>query len=308
MQTTIIGAGAMGILFAARLAAAKLPVALFDINAEKVAHLNQSGIFLEELSGQVRHFQVPSFAKIQHCPPADLLLVLVKSYQTPRVLEDLQQALRPGLQVCSLQNGWGSAECLSRIVPAEQLLVGVCYQAARILAENRVQHTGNGLTTLGPLSAAGLPAAERVAALFEQADIQATAAADLSRLRWQKLLVNAAVNPLTALHRVRNGALLEQEALRQQMQAVLAEGVAVANASGQTLELEAVLAQTVRTCQATAANHSSMLSDIEAGRPTEIAAINGAIVDFGRQLGIATPCNSQLLAQVEALHPKAAKK
>jgi len=304
MQTLIIGAGAMGILFAARLGGAGFPVALFDINQPKMERLQQQGICLTEMDGTVRRLRVPCLYRTADCPRADLVLVMVKNYAIPRVLQDLPAFDHSGLLVASMQNGMGGAELLNRIIPAERLLAGVTYQGARLLEPGCVQHTGNGETALGALAAAGYPAAQRVAALLQQAGFAVHAEQDVSALRWLKLLVNAAINPLTALHRLPNGALTEDEHLLTQMRAVLEEGLAAAAAEGVALDFDTVWQQTLHTCRATAANHSSMLSDVEHGRRTEVDAINGSICSFAERHGIPTPVNRMLTEQVAALHPQ----
>ena len=303
MQTLIIGAGAMGNLFAARLTAAGQAVALFDINEEKVALIRREGLFITEMDGNVSHWQPMVYAHIEDCPKADLCLVMVKTYQTERVLEDLARVLHPGLSVLSLQNGLSGAEILSRLVPEEQLLAGVTYQGALVLSPNQVQHTGNGSIHLGSLSLTGLARAEVAARLFRRAGFDAKAEADVSALRWQKLLVNAAINPLTAISGVENGALLDHGPLQTKKEVVLAEGLAVAAACGVQLDGMAVRKQTMDTCRATAKNHSSMLSDVENGRMTEIDAINGVIVRLGEEHGVDVPVNRDLLEAMKRLHP-----
>jgi 2-dehydropantoate 2-reductase len=118
---------------------------------------------------------------------------------------------------------------------------------------------------------------------------------------WRKLVGNAAVNALTALHRVPNGALLERHDLRADFEATAREAGAVARASGIDLGADPVaLAQAL--VRATAANRSSMLQDAERGAPTEIEALNGAISRTGQTLGVPTPVNDALWRAVRQLH------
>jgi 2-dehydropantoate 2-reductase len=121
---------------------------------------------------------------------------------------------------------------------------------------------------------------------------------------WEKLVINVGINPLTALLRVPNGALLELPQALEVAVAAAHEAQAVARAAGLNLsgDPEARLSQ---VCSATAANRSSMLQDILAGRPTEIAALNAQVASRGRALGLATPVNDLLTRLMRAVEQSA---
>ncbi len=112
-------------------------------------------------------------------------------------------------------------------------------------------------------------------------------------------MVNAGINALTALLRVSNGALAEAAEVRALVAQAVAEAAAVAEALGIRLPYDDPLAHVLAVARATGANRSSMLQDVLRGSPTEIAAINGAVLREGRRLGVATPVN-QLLAELMA--------
>jgi 2-dehydropantoate 2-reductase len=118
---------------------------------------------------------------------------------------------------------------------------------------------------------------------------------------WVKGVVNAAINPLTALWRVPNGDLLTGSDRRDLLAALVAEATAVVRARGITLPLADPLAHTEHICRVSAANHSSMLQDIEHGRPTEIDSINGVIVREGHRLGVPVPLNEAVWRLVRGM-------
>jgi 2-dehydropantoate 2-reductase len=124
---------------------------------------------------------------------------------------------------------------------------------------------------------------------------------DLDALVWGKLVVNAGINALTALLRVPNGALAANMPARALMASAIAEAAAVAQARGTALPYADPLAHTLAVAHATGANHSSMLQDVLRGSPTEIDAINGAVVREGLRLGVPTPVNSFLTDLMRAL-------
>ncbi|MCJ7608015.1 MAG: 2-dehydropantoate 2-reductase, partial [Thermoplasmata archaeon] len=117
---------------------------------------------------------------------------------------------------------------------------------------------------------------------------------------WSKVIVNASINPITAILGIRNGAILENEAISDLAASVSQEGERVAIALGIDLPFKPSSNRVMSVAAETAANRSSMLRDLELGRRTEIAQINGAICDIGAKLGVPTPLNRALTAMVEA--------
>jgi len=120
-------------------------------------------------------------------------------------------------------------------------------------------------------------------------------------LLWSKLVINAAINPLTALLRVPNGELLARPSAQSLMDAAAREAAAVARALGRRLTFSDPVAAAQAVAQRTAVNHSSMFQDVQRGAPTEIDAICGAIVAAGEGCGVATPVNRTLWLLVKAL-------
>jgi 2-dehydropantoate 2-reductase len=166
-----------------------------------------------------------------------------------------------------------------------------------------VRHGGHGLTRLGFVTPRSDQARQQLAAAsaaFNAAGLPAEVVPDIRDRLWQKLLVNVGINALTALHDCPNGMLLELPDARERLIAAVQEAAAVAAAEGVALAADPV-AMTLQVCRDTAANLSSMLQDVRRRRPTEIAAINGAIVAIGERLGLATPVNRELTAAIKAL-------
>jgi 2-dehydropantoate 2-reductase len=149
------------------------------------------------------------------------------------------------------------------------------------------------------LGATADPAAEGLAVIFRGAGLPTRLVPDIERVLWAKLAVNCAVNPLTALHGVANGALLERPDWREQMGAAAREAARVAAGLRVPLEGDAA-ARAEDVARATAGNLSSMLQDLQRGSRTEIDAICGAVVEHGRRLGVPTPVNESLWRAVRA--------
>ena len=288
MRITLLGTGALACLFGAKLAALG-PVTLVGTWAEGLAALESRGIWLEE-AGAVSIVRVG--AAHLACPPspADLVLVLVKSWQTAGVASHLPALLKPAGLAVTLQNGLGNRETLG-----PHTCQGVTTLGATLLGPGQVRLGGSGPTHIaGPvwitetLSQAGL-------------ETYAVVSSQMDSLVWGKLVANCGINALTALLRVPNGELLARPEAAQNMERAAAECADVARAKHIPLPYPDPVAHVREVAQRTALNFSSMLQDVLRGAPTEIDAINGAVVQEGRRLGVPTPVNEALASSVRAL-------
>ena len=296
----LVGPGAMGCLHAALLAEAGLPVTLLDHRPERAALISAQGVRLVLPDGPERTVAVPCTADAAPLFPADLVLIFTKAYDTAAAAETARPAVGPDTTVLTLQNGLGNYEVLQQAFTPAQVLAGTTPSGATLLAPGRVRLAGRGEITLGS-PAGDRTRAEAAAKLLRRGRLAVTVTDDPDAALWRKAIVNAAINPLGALTRRRNGELLEQEGLRALLGEVAHEAhrVAVAHASA-LADLDPVAA-VEQVCRVTAVNQCSMLQDVLAGRRTEIQQINGEIVRRGQAVGLSTPLGVTLTALVEAL-------
>lgn len=301
MNIAILGAGAMGGVFGYKLYEAGHQVTLIDNRPEAVQAINGRGLMVEGLGGgrafPVKAVERPALAT----GPVDLLLVLVKAYDTEQAVRSARNLLNPETVVLSLQNGLGNLERLAAAVGREPLIGGVTGQGAYQLGPGRIFHAGDGYVALGELDGRLSPRVERLAQALEGAAFSPVVISEnIQALIWKKLLSNVAVNAITALTGIRNGQILEfPQALEIAQQAVM-EAAGVAKAKGVFLP-EDPWEGPCQVIKATAANRSSMLQDVEAGRRTEVDMINGAIAREGQALGLPTPVNKTLAALVTVI-------
>jgi len=205
----------------------------------------------------------------------DLAVVTVKSFDTDEAARALA-AVDPG-GVLSLQNGMGNEETLADHLGCP-VLAGTTTYGARLREPGVVACTGVGTVVLGPREGGQSDTADRVGEVFDAAGIGAEVATDMPRRLWEKLAVNAGINAVTALARVENGALLDGPAASV-AHAAARETAQVAREKGVELADETAVAAVERVATATAANRSSMLQDVTAGRRTEVDAIVGVVAD-----------------------------
>ena len=282
----IIGAGALGLHFAARLAEV-VPVAVIARNDERAARL-KAGATVGD-----RVYMADAFAA-DAPPPADWVIVLVKAGDTA---DAAAIAARMGAQgVLSLQNGL-TAEVLRAHCATGRVDQGITTEGAYRDGDH-VWPSGAG-ETLVP------EGFEPVAAMLARAGLRARVEPDIGAARLAKLLVNVAINPLAAVHRVNNGALLEAP-LRAELDRLVREAWPVLHAEGLALDEQAALERVHAIAQATAANRASMLQDVLAGRRTEIDAITGALLLMAVRHGMKVPAHEALYRQVRDLEAGAA--
>jgi 2-dehydropantoate 2-reductase len=223
-------------------------------------------------------------------------IVLVKAWQTERVASQLQTCLADNGLVLTLQNGLGNRETLIEHLGVDRVALGSTTTGATLLGPGLVKAGGEGIISLEQNQALGpLEAALRSASF----DVQVIE--DVQSLVWGKLVVNAAINPLTALLRVKNGELLERPSAREMMGALAREAAQVAHAEGIDLPFENPILAVENVARKTAENTSSMLQDVLRGAPTEIDAICGAVVQAAEKHKLSTPVNWACWQLVKAL-------
>ena len=291
MRVAVLGAGAVGSLFAHALAEAA-DVRLVCRRPEQAAAIARDGLAMTTDDGAETVRRVETAVSGKPHPPADLVLVCVKSYDTEAAVAANLSLFGAETVAATLQNGLGNDAAIARFVPPERLVAGTLRGNSRRLDDRRFRRGGAGAVRLGGA------AAETVAALLRRAGFDAAATAAIRPLIWDKLFVNLAINPLTALHRVPNGRVAADPALWRTAEAVVREAVAVAAREGMTFDEAAVLASVRAVSLATANDYSSMEQDLAHGRRTEIDALNGALVAIAARHGLAVPVNAQLAEAV----------
>lgn len=294
----IVGTGAMACLFAARLSAAGTQVTMLGTWSEGLRTLKSHGVTLIEADNSQHTYPVQATDDPSDCIGSDYALVLVKSWQTRRAAQQLKKCLTRNGVALTLQNGIGNRETLVEALGAPRVALGVTTLGANLLEPGCVVAAGEGEIHVGVHF--GIDPLSR---LLRSAGFKVLDAPDPDILLWGKLIINAAINPLTALLRVNNGELLRRPTARALVASLAREAAAVAAAQGIRLPYDDPFAVVEEVAQRTADNRSSMLQDILRGAPTEIDAICGAIVRAGDQYGVSTPLNHTIWQLVKALNP-----
>ena len=281
----IVGTGAMASLFAARLAGVAEVTLLGTWDAGLDA-LEMRGVRLVETDETEESFPVRVARSPEACTGAKLAIVLVKSWQTRRAADQLAECLHPQGIALTLQNGLGNRETLENALGGERVGFGVTTAGATILEPGCVRSGGE-----GPIHFRPHPSMTPLVELLTHAGFVMDPVEDVLGLLWGKLVINAAINPLTALLEVPNGALLASSSIMEVMVRAAEETAAVAASLRVKLPFADPGVQVMDVARSTGENSSSMLQDIHRGAPTEIDAINGAVVREGERAGVSTPIN-----------------
>ena len=301
-RVAIVGAGAVGSFFGARLASAGHDVVLIG-RAAHVEAIKCEGLRLE-MAGRVEAIRAEASVELAAVRGADLVLFCVKSTDTAAVAAEMAPHLERGALVLSLQNGVENAPTIRRHV-TQAVVPAVVYVATAMREPGFVVHHGRGDLVIGPLVAADAsdgPLMHRLhdlAEFFASAQVPVRVSADVMAELWSKLMVNCAYNAISGLAQATYGQLSALPAVVELQRAVVGEVVALAAAEGVALRLDAALAAMHGIAVAMSAQRSSTAQDMTRRKPSEIDHLNGFVVRRGGELGVATPVNQALHALVK---------
>lgn len=302
MKITIVGAGAMGGLWASRLAATGHDVAVLDVAQPIVEAIERDGLIVEGKDGSTSVTRLKATADPNQIGPSDLVFFFTKAHHTASAADLARPLVTPETTVVSQQNGWGNSDTLATVYPAEQIAMGVTYHSATVRAPGRVAHTGINKTFIGPyVDGAPLDRAQTVAAALSEAGIETTATADVKTEVWKKLILNAGTLPIAGLTRLTIAPMGEPGPLLDLIDGLAAEGTAVAIGLGRNIDLAERLQAIHELLPRGGAGKASMLQDVEAQRKTEIEVVNGAVVREGERLGIDVRLNQAMVALIGGL-------
>ena len=235
----------------------------------------------------------------------DLIIVATKAYDTTVAVKTLEKFWNNSLFL-TLQNGLRNPDIIA--AKAKRVMAGTTSHGVTFVKFGLVHHAGFGDTYIGTFKGTSQEEVEGICSEFTSCDFPAKYSEDVRRDLWLKVIVNAAINPITAIVKVPNGRLLEVPQLHALMLQSCEEGVRVARKEGHDISYEEAVKVVERVARRTAENKSSMLQDIENGRRTEVEEISGAIVKAGKKHGFALPTLDTIRLTVMVLERSRVKK
>ncbi|WP_165921213.1 ketopantoate reductase family protein [Paenibacillus albiflavus] len=311
MNIVVIGAGSLGMLLTAKLASYCKRIELVTRTQAQADALLAEGIQVKDQIDERNLQPNPEFIISSYENPAydnrladvpDYVLLTVKQFAIDdSFIRNVAARLGKTSKLICFQNGTGHVERLITQISSDQIYLAITTEGAKRISATTVQHTGHGITYMGPSKPNSAPSEIKdLCNLLKSAGFRAETSNRIITKVWNKLVINSVINPLTAILRVKNGQLIQSEHSIQVMRNLYAEALKVAQAESISLS-EDLWEQIVEVCERTAANHSSMLQDVLAGRSTEINWINGALLTIGDKHHLALPVNQTVYHLVKTM-------
>lgn len=300
MKIAVLGAGALGCYYGARLVEAGEDVCFIMRSA--CEHVQEHGMEITSVEGDIALKQVKATRSPEECGPVDLVVVAWKTCCNPEFAKALPPLLHEGTRIVTLQNGMGNAEEIARYVPAERVYIGLCFVCCMVSAPGRIRHLEGGDIQFAPLAPGdeGLRGAEQLAELFARARIRTRAFMHSEQILWCKLTWNIPFNGLCLAH----GGISVEELFRmpdevERARRIIEEVCATAEQRGYPLPQDIVQYQMDRTAVMGPFIPSSAV-DYNLGRPVEYDAIWGTPLARAKEVGADVPLWEALCRDIQA--------
>ena len=288
MRIVVVGAGGVGGYFGARLARSGQDVTVVARGAHLDA-IRSGGLRVRSAIEGEYTATVAAVEKVDGLPPADAVLLCVKSFDTEAAVDQVRGVVGSETPVLSLQNGVDNEEKIDAILGPRRALGGVAYVFAAIEAPGVISHTFAGSVVLGEMDGRATPRAERLRDAFAAAGVPVTLSNDIRRVLWEKYLMLAAQAGLTALTRRPIGVIRDTPETWRMYRLIVEELAALGRASGVALAADAVETTLANAGKLAPHLYSSMHYDLVHGKRLELEALHGHAVRLGERLGVPTP-------------------
>lgn len=294
MKIAVLGAGAMGCLYGGYLAESDNDIYLIDIVKDHVDRINNDGLIIESADGERCFRNIKATTDPGSIGYVDILIVFVKSTLTEKAMNSVKNIINNQTIIITLQNGIGNIDKIRNVVDSNKIIAGTTSNGSTLKDLGKVYHAGKGKTTIGELDGSMTKEIIMLNELFNNVGLDTNITNNPIGLIWDKLLVNVGINALTAITGLKNGMLVMYRESEEILEESVLEAMKVAEKMNIELTIEDPIGHTKDICRLTKENTSSMLQDVLKGKKTEIDMINGAIVTYGKELGVATPINKML--------------
>ena len=296
MKFAILGAGAVGGYFGARLAEAGEDVSFMARGAHLEA-IRSTGLRIESENGDAHIHPAQASDDPAEVGPVDYVLFAVKLFQTEETAEFAKPLVGPNTTLVALQNGVECANVLSAVHGKEKVLNGTSYIAAVIAEPGLIRQTGTFASfAFGEQDGTMSDRGQRLKETADKAGLNPTYSSNVESLVWMKFLLIATMSSITTSTRKPIGELRDDPDIQPVIVASLEESIAVGRAMGVDLPEDAMEQQLKRIADFPGAMVASMYHDLHANKPTELEWMSGAVRRFGKQCGIPTPTHDAFYA------------
>ncbi|MFH1540966.1 MAG: 2-dehydropantoate 2-reductase [Elusimicrobiota bacterium] len=294
MKIAIIGSGAMGTLFAGLLSKSANDIYLLTKNKKAEKTIKKNGIKISGITKITISHSNPKL-KITSNPieisQPDLIIIFVKSYDTVFAVASIKKMMCKNTTVLTIQNGLGNYEILSKFLNKKRIISGTTSESSTFIKQGKVIHTGSGETII---EKSGKNISKQIADIFNACGIKTILSDKIISVKWSKLVLNCAINPVAAISNVKNGEIIKRKNLFETAVESGKEVVLVAKKLKIKILFDDVAKKIEEICSATSENTNSMLADILSKKKTEIDFLNGTVVNIAKKLKIPVPVNKSL--------------
>ncbi len=308
VKVVVVGAGAMGAAMGAMLAKGGADVTLVDINADHMATIARSGLTIVGGPDGDETIELEATADPTTVTPADMVLVMTKSWATTDAVASVAHAVDPGTWVASAQNGMGNDDRIAEVIDRRQVLAGTTTVGATYLEPGVVEvsgtvTSGTSLTQFGlpPSVSSTPPDLQAIADAFSAAGLRTEVLPDANVVLWSKLAMAGTAGCLTAAAQISIADMYASSDAMRTWRAMFDELIAVATAEGVGLDVDEVEERALTTYRTVGPHWASMAVDIRERRRTEVDAMCGEVSRRGRRHGIATPVNDTIGDLIHAI-------
>lgn len=305
MRIAVYGVGSVGGYFGGRLASAGEDV-VFIARGETLRALRQSGLRVDSLNGDFHLEKVQVVELPAQAGEADVAILGVKAWQVPEAARALEPVIGATTCVLPLQNGVEAPGQLAAALGADHVLGGLCQISSTVASPGSIRHVGlDPLVVLGELDNRPSLRVECLVQAFQRSGVRVEVAADIHLAMWEKFLFIAAIGGVGAVCRAPVGVFRSLSETRALLVAVMQETVAVAQARGVDLTDDSIRSRMAFIDSLAPHVMASLQRDIEAGKPSELDSLIGAVARLGAELGVPTPVSAQIYASLLPLEKRA---
>ncbi len=293
MPITVFGAGSIGSLFAGKIAYSGHSTSVIGRDPH-ISEINRHGLrIIEEYEEILTHLPADTVFP-NEIVSSEAIFITTKAYSNPIVADSLHQKIRADVPLVVLQNGMGNEEIFMSKFSRNPIFRAITTEAAELVYPGTVNHVASGKTVFGQVQGSENGFSNRIQKIISSSGFAIQFTPDIEVKMWQKLLVNAAICPLGAILQVPNGKILEKSSIKKIFNAIIEEGLAIAQINLPEVDFSETRDFTLSVLEKTKKNKCSMLQDVERKRKTEIDFINGFIVRESRRLGLKAPINTAI--------------
>ena len=294
----MVGAGSVGGFFGAHLAKNN-PHVSFLLRPKTLAAVKQNGLTIRSASGTFTvHPQAAS--DVRDLPKPDLIILGVKAFDLDEVMTQIEPVLTDRTVILTLQNGIDTEDRIIARTTRDCVVGGVAFIYSKIVSPGVIDHYKKGAVAIGELMGHESDRLLKIKELFTAAGIPCHLSKDIRRSKWEKMCWNCVFNPITVLIDDKVAKALDHPEMMRVIHQIVDEVAAVSAAVKVPLPAD-MAERVVKATQEIRDIHTSMYDDWKAGRQTEIAYLNGYIVQKGRELGIPTPVNEVMTAMIKTI-------